>query len=180
MEPTGSGQSQVPIYAVIALILAASGVFILEQPLQSFRPLRPAEELPLVTAEIEARLWEDPLATVRRRINQIAGQTAAGGIQLEELIRKLSTLCEKPDVVYRDIHTCLESRKERLLILPVMLPGGYTANDHETRLRTRYAVLTALESAGYTPSHPERIKVARIPPSPQKSASSVRRAKVSQ
>ncbi len=163
MEPTGSGQSQVPVYAVIALILAATGVFIIDQPLKSFRPLQPTEKPPLVTAEIEARLWEDPIAAVRKRINEITRQTVAGGIQL----RDFYSLCEEPGAVSQAIRTCLDGQSKKLLILPVMLSAGYTADDHETRLRTRYAVLAALESAGYTPSHPDSLRFAWIPSWPE-------------
>jgi len=44
-----------------------------------------------------------------------------------------------------------------LHIVAVMVPGGPYAEDRETRIRSRYAVISALSSAGYYPSDAEHI-----------------------
>lgn len=46
----------------------------------------------------------------------------------------------------------------KLLILSVMLQGGPYAEAAENRMRTRYAVLSALGQAGYKPEHAEHLR----------------------
>jgi hypothetical protein len=50
----------------------------------------------------------------------------------------------------------------------VAIPGGFRANQHENRLRSRYAVLAALDVAGYAPDSSSTIRYVRFdtwPPS---------------
>jgi len=53
-------------------------------------------------------------------------------------------------------------REDHCLLLPVLLDGGPYAEDRETRLRMRYAVLSALNVAGYKPAEWERLHFMRL------------------
>jgi len=99
------------------------------------------------TARFPARLWEDPLGDQYRaelQKNQPdqkphAGKTSDGST---------ATAPSRSEEIYAailDLH-------ERSLLLPVMVPGGVTANEKEARMRTRYAVTSALATAVYQPT----------------------------
>ena len=44
-----------------------------------------------------------------------------------------------------------------LILLPVMLPGGPYSEDQESRIRSRFAIVSALGEQGYVPEDPEHI-----------------------
>ena len=85
--------------------------------------------------KVRARLWEDPFAAVQRigKTNQIS-----------------------------EIPIALKSPQGQLMVLFVMVPGGPYHEEGEQRLRTRYAVLSALDLAGYYPSDDRHISYTRV------------------
>jgi len=48
-------------------------------------------------------------------------------------------------------YTATEDEPEKVHVVAVMVPGGPYANDQEWRLRSRYAVISGMNSAGYIP-----------------------------
>lgn len=145
MATNGNGPSQIPIYTLIAMILAASGLYYFQKPLKTFRPSEPSIESPSAISQVRARLWQDPLLAVRKDLRERKQQEAPGPAVAAEATWLSDEICK-----------LVEAR--RSLLLPVMVPGGYSASDHETRLRSRYAVLAALDRAGYTTELRDRIK----------------------
>jgi hypothetical protein len=152
MEPTGKEPSQFPIYALIALILGATGVFYLQNPLKSFRPTESIEKPPAMTSTVEARLWQDPFSAIRKHLREYKDKDPSIYPHL---------FGEEPRTLREEVQGLL-GRGKQVLIMPVMIPGGPWVEDHETRLRNRYAALAALDSAGYTPSESDRIHWVRI------------------
>lgn len=135
MLQTTKSHSPNTAYWLIAAMAVAGGLTHLFSPLRSARPAyRPAALSSAGTGEVAARLWEDPLRAVQRHVNEVrsnggdAHHRAADGRVLDP--------SDSPD----------------LLVLPVAIPGGSSLNQHETRLRSRYAVLAALDFAGYRPA----------------------------
>ncbi len=55
------------------------------------------------------------------------------------------------------------ARSTEVLILPVMLSGGTYSEDRESRIRSRYAIESALGQSGYAPEDAERIGWVRVP-----------------
>jgi hypothetical protein len=55
------------------------------------------------------------------------------------------------------------SSGQKLVLLPVMIDGAPYAEDVEQRLRARYALLSALNVAGYTPDDSEHIGAFEVP-----------------
>ena len=134
--------SFVPLYALIVLVGAASGLLYLQKPLKSARPTA-AEEVKSVKAmsTIDARLWQDPLLAVQHHINT----------------HELKDFGETPKG-FR-----LSAAKGNIeLVIPVAIPGGFGVEDHETRLRSRYAVIAGLDFAGYSLSASGKLGVVKF------------------
>ncbi|HET6201691.1 MAG TPA: hypothetical protein VFI25_02685 [Planctomycetota bacterium] len=131
---------------VTALLLLALGIFHPRAPLKTARP---DVANPFASATepgtIPARLWEDPLEAVSRspRVESPAPapDQAATTEGSEPLLPGLDGV-----------------PKGSRLLLPVLLPGGPHAEDRETRLRTRRAVLMALAAEGYVPEQSDRLR----------------------
>lgn len=160
MGPTENGPFQIPIYAIIVLILGATGVFYFDNPLTSFRPTESIEKPKLMSASVEARLWQDPISAVRRHRREYKEKDPRANSAL---------FGDEPRTFCKEIQKLLLDEGKKILILPVMVPSGSSVEDYETRLRSRYAVLAALDSAGYNPSQSDRIRWVRIEPWPWKS-----------
>ena len=138
---------------ILAALLLGGGAFVLhEVPLESTRP--PADE-PSVgqrfsDQDVDARLWQDPLGAVARA--------------REELAKKARTEPEKQADEFRHSIGRLESAISRarndqaeVTVLAVMLPGGPYAEYVERRRRSRYAVLSALNTGDYVPVDTEHL-----------------------
>lgn len=141
--------SFVPLYALIVLVGAASGLLYLQKPLKSARPTA-AEEVKSVKAmsTIDARLWQDPLLAVQHHINT----------------HELKDFGESPEG-FR-----LSAAEENIeLVIPVAIPGGFGVEDHETRLRSRYSVIAALDFAGYSLPGSGSLGVVRFAAPPDES-----------
>ena len=59
--------------------------------------------------------------------------------------------------LYCQIKKEIDEKEKSLHVLAVMVPGGSYAEDHEWRLRTRYALIFGLRAAGYSPVDSEHI-----------------------
>ena len=145
-EERSSQQSLFTISALIALATILGGYFWPRGPLETLRPKEAHESLkyPRDSQDIEARLWQDPFEVVSRhqREEEDPGSSAT---------RSIGAL--KGDI-----------RGEDLLILIAIATGRPYADDHESRLRSRYAILSALGRAGYEPRNPEGIGCVKVIP----------------
>ena len=131
---------QVVPYATLLTTLAILGGLIWAGRLRSFRPQISESMVRDMTGleVVDARLWQDPLVTA-----------AASRSPADRAAHRVESLAaEVMDVV---------GRQERLLIMPVMIPGGQYAEDRETRRRQRYAVVSGLGRKKYVPRRAEHI-----------------------
>lgn len=127
---------------------------------------------------VEARLWQDPIETAERHI----ASTGHKPVQpCACCTRPQSSQGELPQQlqVYKNhdggdhTGTVLKSWIERklptqtsdkgVLMLGVNMRGGAWPENREFRLRTRYAVVTALTSLGYNADDADRIGVMDVP-----------------
>ena len=128
-KPSGGGNSLI----ILAAALVSAAYFVWQKPhLEGFRPmetLRQAHD-DRGKQDVEARLWQDPLAAVQEQYERQKG--------------KLTT---------SEDHTIDNARRylSKSLVIGVMLPGGPYPEDSEARRRYRYAVLGALHTAKYDP-----------------------------
>lgn len=151
MDPDNRGGSIVPISTLVIAIAAIGGWLLYDRPLQSLRPSQPDEGARTVfkLEDVEARLWEDPIAAVQRH----ADETHHPVSELTDAINgSLRPELPGPDE---------EPGQARLLIIPILAPGGPYAEDVEERRRQRQAVLSAMAAAGYVPEEAERIGFVR-------------------
>ena len=127
---------------LLTCVLFSWGIVLLPPAMKS---LRPAGEPPQATGPpvgqvFESRLWQDPFDCVRA--------ARKSGVKLLDVQRALFK----------------ESDKDLCkLILPVFLPGSEYPEDVEIRLRSRYAVVSALAVSGYIPEDGGDIRCFSIP-----------------
>lgn len=151
--------SSLPIIAILAVISA--GLFLSRSPLKSLRPQAPAGLTQPVREEgkIDARLWQDPLKVALEHKKAMhpkgkdgigASATVCGSAHcVNQITDRLNKILPEPDT-YRDIPI--------VRILLVIVRDGNFAEDHERRLRNRYALLTALRASGMAPTDTQHIQ----------------------
>jgi len=100
-----------------------------------------------VRAEAPGRLWQDPFKAVNQFL--VENQTKSPPQKINDDVCQLrSDISDK-------------SRKDKVLILAVMVSNSPYAEDGEWRLRERYAILAALNVAQYVPRNQDRIQFFR-------------------
>lgn len=150
----------VPATGIIALILVVASAFLAQYvPLHGSRPAT-VEQVPARPAEqqdVDARLWEDPFAAVERHREKAAQRAKADRDvcgSTPECVAAWNADVNRHD---RTVVADAVARSTDVLLLPVMVFGGRYGEDAEHRRRTRYAVVSALGVAGYTPVDSEQI-----------------------
>ena len=180
-ENKPAGQFPIPGLAIVVLLL---GVWAISDP--PFKPSRPDRSPDLTSAaeDVSARLWEDPMEAVElHRSKKHTPEKDKEQYYLKSTLKENAffedehhRLCGDPTRNYSDslrgksahtIHelrcqiqrdvTVYSNKKFDVQILAVMIPGGPYAENRETRIRSRYAVVTGLSNNGYTPKDAEHI-----------------------
>jgi hypothetical protein len=151
-----------PSTTLIALALGALGLFAFnKRPLQDTRPAEPPAPIywhsPLEVQDIEARLWEDPLAAVARIR---ASDPAHDSSERHKSTYLQSALAEQKSLT-------------NVLALGVFVSGAPYAEDIEARRRARYAVLAGLHRAGFVPQNAEHVGYFLLPGNSSESATVV-------
>ena len=140
-------------WPAVAMVVGSLGIFAPRAILETMRPegddVRPPNS---AEQSVRSRLWEDPLAGpyAAHAEGRKAGTDARATAALAALRREL-TPSEK------ELEKKGNKPGETVLILPVFVGGGPYPEDQEGRLRTRYAIQTALSAAGYAPDDPQHI-----------------------
>ncbi len=167
------GGSRTVTATIMTLGLAAVltvGALWAPAPFRLFRPTvaNPVSPPPQAQHEILARHWEDPLGVVRSEIEVPSnGRSRAYrpirpdqvALAPQMLARIRSDLAGRPGAPRGwsadDGENPLNGDT---LILPVFISGRPYSDAEQTRLETRYAVLSALGSRGYSPGHYEKLR----------------------
>src|SRR5271157_4657878 len=116
--------------SLLVFVLLSWGFVLVPPPMKSLRPAsEPAQPAgPPVGQLFESRLWQDPFDSL--------------------------SAARKPGVKLLDLQQAFPKDRKNdkcILILPVFLPGSQYPEDVENRLRSRYAVVSALAVSGYIP-----------------------------
>ena len=147
-------KSKLPLTGMLALLLAVvSSWIIYEVPLKTSRPIeKEAEKTAYVTVDrVQSRLWQDPFEAV----------------STHEMKEKTSSSGGEPKTAsHHDFRSLIETIKvtgapTTFRMVPVFVDGGPYANGVESRLKDRYAVVSALGAAGYIPESGEYIRYFR-------------------
>ena len=153
-------KSRLPLTGIFAL-LAMAGSFLIYEGI-SLKTSRPIDkETPshvfLGQGLIQSRLWQDPFEAVESyRLQEEKGKGK------EEKQPALQPAGNDPHT----LHTLLEvirnsGMQSGLRVLPVFVDGSPYVNGVESRLKDRYAMISALGAAGYVPESGEFIRVFR-------------------
>ncbi len=131
------------------LLLAAFGTFLWETiPLESSRPPGVSHTVYVKDHknEVPARLWQDPFKA----------------IFLDTSLKKALDEKKLLNIPACDLYSIapdfIKSPDQELSILAAMVSMGAESESEERRRRRRYAVLSALGQAGYTPDDATRIR----------------------
>ncbi len=159
---------EVPWSTLLPLVALFGGIVAQYRPLTSARPPVPLEKSIGVAAiqDVDARLWQDPLAVAEKRRNELEASKSSKGVSVGESDRhSLQALKTRIEDL---------SAKEKVLVLAVMLNSGPYAEQGELRLRGREAVLEGLSESYFVPVDGEHIGFVTLewPPFPPGSSSS--------
>jgi hypothetical protein len=147
-ESAGGAGMPFNLNTVLVLVTVAASVFLVSQRLSSDRPVaaagRPMETIGDQT--IEARLWEDPFSVWEKLGEEGFQALATNGL---------------PDL--RAQILAHRGTNGPAMLLPVMLDSGSYSEDRESRIRSHFAIVSALGQAGYAPEDAEHIGALRRP-----------------
>ncbi len=148
----------------LPLILALVFANLARTPNTAQRPTPDrVESVPVAASEtVPARLWRDPLEAAYAHVRALA----AGASDLPPELRPRRAVGAWR--LAREVQERVRDGQD-VTVMPVLVPGGNRAENHELRLRARYAVVSALthDAADYVPQFdavdPEHIGLARFP-----------------
>jgi hypothetical protein len=155
-------KSRLPLTGIFAL-LAMAGSFLIYEGI-SLKTSRPIDkETPshvfLGKGLIQSRLWQDPFEAIESyRLQEEKGKK--GGKEEKQ------PASGSPGSDPHTLHTLMDVIRDSgiqsgLRVLPVFVDGSPYVNGVESRLKDRYAMISALGAAGYVPESGEFIRVFR-------------------
>ncbi|HPW16584.1 MAG TPA: hypothetical protein PLM97_12610, partial [Nitrospira sp.] len=142
-------KSKLPLTGIVALLLAVvSSLIIYQVPLKTSRPIdKEAEKAVSIGADrVQARLWQDPFEAVSTHRQKEAAVEKLPDSDAHHTFLKLLTAVTQAGA------------PSDFLLLPVFVDGSPYASGVESRLRDRYALVSALGAAGYQPESGESIR----------------------
>jgi len=169
--------NQMPVTGGLAVVFAVIISFFVIDPgaLEGIRPVSDNREISQVHGieDVQARLWQDPFAAAamhKHDQDDIQQFKLAGKVMIPSLGQSAPTdvridlgpvVSTKQEKAKRQAHS-FESLGEHFFqkvkgssmkvdVLGVMVSGGPNPEDHETRLRRRYAVIAGMAASGYQP-----------------------------
>jgi hypothetical protein len=143
-----------------------------------------ARRTALPDQSIEARLWEDPFAALRRYQERVRELCEASTKRSEKSalcgatwpktaqefvgeLRRAQDTAQTGRAEGDNDEDARSARSTRLgrrdTVIVALLPGGTLIGAEEARQRTRYALLAGLNAAGYTPIDSERMGLFKAP-----------------
>src|SRR5262245_1339289 len=123
----------------LIIVTIAGFLTLVRQELTSDRPAPPpnAEDGGIGSQTVDVRLWEDPLRPSKKSRPQNL-------LALVDEIRR-------------------HGSSQPIWLLPIMVSGGPYSEDEEGRIRTRFAVVSALGLSGYVPRDEEHVGSVVVP-----------------
>jgi hypothetical protein len=141
-QNSSSNEQGVPLNAttILALLTLLGGVLVAGHKLASDRPVVPPgnSNSEISEQKVDTRLWEDPFGQANHvsTTNELVGNLAG---------------------------TLMATQNHDFHLVAVMVPGGPASESRERRIRSRFAVVSALAESAYSPSHPSQIGFATMP-----------------
>lgn len=139
MGKSGSSGSPIGFFAILLLILSATGTLI--EPLTSTRP-DPSEQSGALHSKAhdltETRLWQDPIELMNHRFAD-----------------KTVSPCDHTNTLREELKAF--HRYKNFSVVAISVSGSAYHEITETRLRNRFAVVSALNSADYYPGYGDKL-----------------------
>lgn len=172
MDEPRRSESVLPVSLMVALAAAIAGGVLLKEPLKSSRPPI-TEEWRSAPEKVNARLWQDPFrAVAQHRQKEESARREAERVRIDVTLTaptqpavqnvRATAAVESPTRHHHSLDeetSILEGMKiGSYAVLGVMLDGTPYSEGSESRLRSRYAVVSALDTAGYTAVDGEHIQ----------------------
>ncbi len=155
MASKESGDPKPQIHQIVLLIAAVTGgVWFYQNPLISSRPVQGTEikiEKTMEDERVSARLWQDPFEAVETHVKSEESRRSARTPQSKYPHSHSLSL------VATEVATSVPTPRD-IQILVILTDGSSYADNRESRLRQRFAVLAGLEQAGYIPRDGEHIR----------------------
>jgi hypothetical protein len=157
--------NSLPVAGLVVVAALVSGSLLAPQ---AFDLLRPAErdrvsDVEAVKADVDARLWEDPFAALRRADQEeieACDERSRFDAGLQSKCARAGRLGVEPAGL-----KALIGKSTRPLIIAALVSGNPFVGAEETRRRLRYSLLKGLSCAGYVPRDAGHIgrSVVRLP-----------------
>ncbi len=162
MADQQENNSSYPIPALLLIVaIIAGGIFKFYVPLETLRPPLHEKDFgrPLGEEDVLARMWQDPFQAVETHVRNMKAQDEILKISQETKDLKVQDESFKVTKVlkYKNFEPGPYPEIHDIVILPVMVTAGRYGENIEERLRSRYAVLSALRVAGYISKDAEHI-----------------------
>ncbi len=120
--------------------------------LETSRPIgkEAKSQLFVVDDRVQSRLWQDPFEAIESHIDKERKRANELNMPIHH-DHKLKDLAH-------EIHDSLAQEEPSFTIMPIMVDGSPYSNGIESRLRHRYAIVSALEGVEYLPESAEYIR----------------------
>ena len=130
----------------------------------AFQQLRPPEKERAQTTlnaelEVDARLWEDPFAALRRFEAERAERCEKARKQGDSKLDCSAAVAgaRRPESLRLKLDRDGDKDLSETMVLLALVPGNPFVGAEEGRRRTRYAILAGLQAQDYVPDNAERI-----------------------
>ena len=148
-----------------AIVLAlASLLMVKPSPLDSERPgsTPGGSQSYGAPQDVDARLWQDPFqavndATKYSAADHLEAKAYEGKKLSVELVSSKRQNNHLPENIYPAPPSGTDANAEKIILMAVMMPASPTPEEHEARLRRRYALVSALASKEFAPVDAEHI-----------------------
>lgn len=189
MSTGTTDRRSLPLPAILLILTALIGPFLRDHaPLKSQRPQADSKSTATAPAEhrIKARIWEDPLEAVQRaqaKRKQEAADAAptdaenARDLLVDALKAAFPDSATKSNTATLDngdlpslpthlptnpLSIPLDLGPDEVLVLPVIVNSGVNFEDRERRIQRRYALLSALNVAGFHHADTEHLGLVTL------------------
>lgn len=165
----------IPYSGLAVVALVATTLVMQQATLDSARPPGPESQATgkeLWLQDVEARLWHDPFDVIekfRKTYRTEKQQELDLALKLGQPRSPVDDVAVPPDDAHGvELRLASPVRqylagKDTVRLLGAMVFGSSTEEDAEMRRRTRYATVSALVSAGYTPENADNLGYVRLP-----------------
>ena len=150
---SGNQSPKIPASGWVLVLVALGAFWAKDFPLQGSRPnsQQSRSDKNQSLQDVDARLWQDPLAVIERADAADRDKARSGGH--DDIHSPCAIGAKLADRGGGDNKTAVNE----LTILAVMVPGGPYSENAESRGRTRYAVVSGLRTKEFVPDNEDHL-----------------------